>query len=252
MVFTNNLIYQFQAGAAGSESGMGWLFSTSSDPLTSNGNLYFLPGKSPGRAIAWNINGAGTNYAAPGPGTSWANTFGRDINSYWGSPRFMDSTFTSFDPRPAPGSFAIGRALDGTDIGARRAAGPDGTPPSTIANLNATEIYDNKVWLTWTAPGDDGIVGVAQVYDLRYSTSPLDASNFAGATAVSPQPSPLPYGSAQSYLVQGLTPGVTYFFAIRARDDAGNWSSISNVRQAQTTAADVRAPAAVRDLTASP
>jgi hypothetical protein len=252
LVFTNNLIYQLKAGSAGSEIGKNWEFSSASDQLVSNGNLYFLPGKSPSRAIAWAVNGGNTNFVTPGPGSSWASTYGRDVNSYWGSPRFLDSTFTSFDPRPGPGSFAIGRALDGTTIGARQPSGPDGTPPSTVSNLNATEIYDNKVWLTWSAPGDDGAIGIAQAYELRYSTSPINAANFTGATAVSPQPVPLPSGSAQSYLVPGLSPGVNYYFAIRARDDAGNWSAISNVRQALTTSADVRAPAAVQDLIATP
>ncbi|MEO5618555.1 MAG: fibronectin type III domain-containing protein [Candidatus Eisenbacteria bacterium] len=252
LVFTNNLIYQLNAGGAGSESGKSWVFSSSSDQLVSNGNLYFLPGISPSRAIVWSVNGTNPSYVAPGPGSSWANTYGRDVNSFWGSPRFLDSTFTNFDPRPGTGSFAIGRALDGTAIGARQPSGPDGTPPSSISNLNATEIYDNKIWLTWSSPGDDGAVGVAQIYDLRYSASPINATNFAAASAVSPQPTPLPSGSAQSYLVPGLSPGVTYYFAIRTRDDAGNWSAISNVRQAMTTSADLRAPAAVQDLMATP
>jgi len=252
LVFTNNILYQLRAGGAGSESGMGWKFSSSTDQLDSNGNLYFLPGKASNRALYYSTNGGAATYSAVGPGTPWANAYGRDLNSYWGSPRFVDSTFTNFDPRPAAGSYAIGRALDGTDIGARRAATADGTPPSNVGNLNAPEVYDNTVKLTWSAPGDDGTVGTAQVYDLRYSTAPIDAGNFAGATAASPQPTPLPAGSGQVHLVPGLTPGVTYWFALRARDDAGNWSGISNVRQATTSTADVRAPAAVQDLTASP
>lgn len=252
MIFRNNIVYQLQPGSAGTESGKSWMFSAADNQLDSDGNLYFLPGKSPGRAIVYSVNGTGVTYVAPGPGTAWANTYGRDVSSYWGSPRFVDSTYTSFDPRPGPGSLAIGRALDGTDIGALAAVGPDNIAPSSVANLNATEIYDNKVWLTWSSPGDDGAVGIANQYDLRYSTSPINASNFSSATPVSPQPTPLVAGSAQSYLVVGLTPGLTYYFAIKARDEAGNWSGLSNVRTATTTAADVRAPAAVRDLTASP
>ena len=252
MVFTNNLIYQLRPGAAGSESGMGWLFSTASDQLVSNGNLYFLPGKSPGRSIVYTVQGGSSQYVAPGPGTSWANTYGRDVNSYWGSPRFADSTFTSFDPRPGPGSFAVGRALDGTDIGAYAASGPDVIAPGAVSNLNATEIYDNKCWLTWSSPGDDGLTGIAAAYDLRYSTTPINGTNVSSATGVSPQPVPLVAGSAQNYLALNLTPGTTYYFAIRARDDAGNWSALSNVRTVVTTVNDAKSPAAVKDLTAAP
>jgi hypothetical protein len=252
IVFTNNLIYQLRSGAAGSEEAMGWLFSTSNDQLVSNGNLYFLPGKSSSRAIAYTVQGGSTQLVAPGPGTSWATNYGRDVNSYWGSPRFVDSTFTNFDPRPGPGSFAAGRALDGTDIGALAASGPDAVAPGSVTNLNATEIYDNKCWLTWSSPGDDGLTGLAAGYDLRYSTSPINDANFASASAVSPQPVPLVAGSAQSYLALNLSAGTTYYFAIKTRDEAGNWSGLSNVRTVQTTATDAKSPAAVRDLTAAP
>ena len=252
VVFTNNLIYQLKSGGSGTEEAMSWLFSTTGDQLTSNGNLYFMPGKSAGRAIAYQVQGGNTQFVAPGPGTSWATTYGRDVNSYWGSPRFADSTFTNFDARPGPGSFAAGRALDGTDIGALRAAGPDVVAPGPVANLNATEIYDNKCWLTWSSPGDDGTTGLAAAYDLRYSTAPINDTNFSSATAVTPQPVPLIAGSAQSYLALNLTPGTTYYFAIKTRDEAGNWSSLSNVRTVATTATDAKSPAAVKDLTAAP
>lgn len=252
LVFTNNIVYQLKAGGAGSESGVGWMFSNSSNQLTSNGNLFFLPGKSPGRSIVYSVNGTGVTYSAPGPGTAWANAYGEDINSYWGSPRFIDSTYTNFDPRLGPGSFAIGRALDGTDIGARRASGPDVTAPSTIGNLGANQIDDNKVQLTWTAPGDDGNVGMAELYDLRHSTSPINAGNFASATPAFPAPLPQPAGTPQVHVVLGLTPGVLHYFAIRTRDNANNWSGISNVYSAVTTPTDLRPPDQVRDLTASP
>src|SRR5690242_17292972 len=39
--------------------------------------------------------------------------------------------------------------------------------------------------LTWTAPGDDANTGQASSYDLRYSTSPITASNFSQMTPVS-------------------------------------------------------------------
>ena len=37
--------------------------------------------------------------------------------------------------------------------------------------------------LTWTAVGDDGSVGNAASYDLRYSTSPITPVNWASATS---------------------------------------------------------------------
>jgi flagellar hook assembly protein FlgD len=40
-------------------------------------------------------------------------------------------------------------------------------------------------------------------------------------------------------MVQGLSPGVTYYVAIRTCDHAGNWSGISNVAVATTTSIGV-------------
>jgi hypothetical protein len=95
-----------------------------------------------------------------------------------------------------------------------------------------------SVTLAWTAPGDDGNVGTAALYDVRYSTAPIDASNFTGAYAASQVPTPQPAGSSESMLVTGLSPSTTYWFAIRTRDDAGNWSGISNVAQWTTPASN--------------
>ena len=106
--------------------------------------------------------------------------------------------------------------------------------------------------LKWTAPGDDGNLGIATAYDLRYSNAPINTSNFSSATPVSPQPVPAVAGTSQSYVVFNLSPGTNYYFAIKARDEVGNWSALSNVKQILTAATDTAPPAAVHDLTASP
>jgi len=87
----------------------------------------------------------------------------------------------------------------------------------------------DTVVVRWTAPGDDGHVGTAALYELRLSQSPITAANFAAALAVTGVPAPAPAGSSQSVTVRGLTPGVTYYIAARTQDDAGNWSPISNI-----------------------
>ena len=91
----------------------------------------------------------------------------------------------------------------------------------------------NSVTLTWTTPGDDGTLGTASQFDLRYSTSPITAANFASATRWNSTPVPLASGSTQNETVTGLSPSTTYYFAIKAGDEVPNWAAISNV--AQTT-----------------
>jgi hypothetical protein len=83
--------------------------------------------------------------------------------------------------------------------------------------------------LEWTAPGDDGNNGVAYGYDIRYNPLPLSESNFILATRVLAAPQPAVAGTRQSVVVSGLTPGMRYYFAIKAIDEQGNRSPISNV-----------------------
>jgi hypothetical protein len=83
--------------------------------------------------------------------------------------------------------------------------------------------------LQWTAPGDDGHVGRARAYMLRYSTLPITSANFDGATMVVTASRPQPAGSRESFTVHGLTSDTRYYFALKAMDDAGNWSALSNV-----------------------
>lgn len=83
--------------------------------------------------------------------------------------------------------------------------------------------------LSWTAPGDDGMAGRAQQYSLRYSTAPIVEANFNSATAVSGLPAPAISGTTETFVVTGLAPNTVYYFAIKTRDEAGNWSPLSNV-----------------------
>jgi hypothetical protein len=81
----------------------------------------------------------------------------------------------------------------------------------------------------WHATGDDSIFGRATAYDLRYNTMPITAANFGSAMGVPAVPPPAPAGTPESFVINGLMSGITYYFAIKVRDEAGNWSKISNV-----------------------
>jgi hypothetical protein len=49
----------------------------------------------------------------------------------------------------------------------------DNVPPAAVTDLVASASATNAVTLTWTAPGDDGAVGTAALYDIRYFKSPI-------------------------------------------------------------------------------
>jgi hypothetical protein len=97
--------------------------------------------------------------------------------------------------------------------------------------------------LCWTAPGDDGWSGRAEAYDLRYSTSPITEASFTNATPVAGVPPPGRGGSEECVTVEGLASEPIYYFALRARDEAGNWSPLSNVATFPTQHAGVTPPA---------
>ncbi|MDZ7392540.1 MAG: Ig-like domain-containing protein [candidate division KSB1 bacterium] len=110
----------------------------------------------------------------------------------------------------------------------------DNTPPAAVTNLAVSGTTANSVTLTWTAPGDDGTVGTAASYDLRYSTSPITATNFDAATQATGLGTPKAAGSTETFTVTGLNSATTYYFALKATDDSGNKSAISNVVTATT------------------
>jgi hypothetical protein len=86
-----------------------------------------------------------------------------------------------------------------------------------------------SVILEWTAPGDDGQIGLARAYMIRYSTEPITGANFDRATAVQRVPRPGAPGSRESFTVDGLVPDTRYYFALRTLDEAGNRSVLSNL-----------------------
>ena len=122
---------------------------------------------------------------------------------------------------------------------------PDVTRPAPIA-IAITAQTDSTATLQWTAVGDDSLTGTATSYDLRYSTSAITAANFAGATAAVGEPVPGAPGTVQTFTVRSLTRQTTYWFAIKATDDVGNVSAISNVPSVTTP--DTVPPAAITSL----
>lgn len=141
---------------------------------------------------------------------------------------------------------ALSNVPDGTTL-----EPPDTTPPASVTDLTIVSSSSVDVNLQWTAPGDDGMTGTACLYDLRWSLVPITGdADFDGATQVPNTPLPSPPGELDQMFVGGLTPGTTYYFAIKTVDDAGNWSGLSNVPFVTLIVPDTTPPAAITDLAA--
>jgi Tol biopolymer transport system component len=124
----------------------------------------------------------------------------------------------------------------------------DTTPPAAIANLAVNSPPGLRVTLVWNAPGDDGVVGQAVAYDLRYASRPLTEASWDSAMVITAVPDPRAAGAQQSVTIRNLPYGI-WHFAMKTADEVPNWSALSN--EVSATVADLVAPSAVVNLMVS-
>ena len=105
----------------------------------------------------------------------------------------------------------------------------DTTPPSAVIDLTAVGVSRDSITLSWTAQGDDGNLGTASAYDIRYSTSGITEANWNSSIQCSGEPAPQLSGNNQSFSVSGVSPANKYYFALKTADEASNWSDLSNI-----------------------
>ena len=109
----------------------------------------------------------------------------------------------------------------------------DETAPAAIVDLVATPGagYD-RIDLSWTAPGDDGWVGMATKYIIKYATYNITTGNFDSVTDVKERNVTVSGGNPDSETITGLASDTLYYFAIKTEDEIPNVSDISNIATA--------------------
>ena len=110
----------------------------------------------------------------------------------------------------------------------------DTVAPAAVQNLAAASHTATSITLIWTAPGDDSLSGRATQYDIRYSPSPINESNWVSATQITGEPAPPPAGTADTLPITGLLWNTRYYFAMKTADEVPNWSGLSNVMHDST------------------
>ncbi|MBU4256171.1 MAG: fibronectin type III domain-containing protein, partial [Candidatus Thermoplasmatota archaeon] len=114
----------------------------------------------------------------------------------------------------------------------------DDWAPDAVIDLTAINPTSSGITLTWTAPGDNGTLGTAAEYVIRYSNATINETNWVSATNCTGEPTPQEAGNTETFIVTGLVMNTTYYFALKTVDDATPtplWSPLSNVATNKTT-----------------
>ncbi|PIZ14247.1 MAG: hypothetical protein COY53_00640, partial [Elusimicrobia bacterium CG_4_10_14_0_8_um_filter_37_32] len=120
-----------------------------------------------------------------------------------------------------------------SEVGYERTSNED-IPPGKITDLVAHKgIQHREIYLTWTAPGDDGYTNnIGEegngAFEIKYS-SMYDFSSSTHSILISTVCS---VGVGQYWTITGLEPLTTYYFLVRTRDEVPDqwsvWSDTAN------------------------
>ena len=109
----------------------------------------------------------------------------------------------------------------------------DTTAPATVSDLIPWAGAADAVTVSWRTPGDDGPVGTATGWEVRWDTAPVTDATWDAAQA-GPTGTPGPAGERQQATIGNLVPDTVYHVAVRTVDERGQWSAVSNSAAAET------------------
>lgn len=98
-----------------------------------------------------------------------------------------------------------------------------------VGVLAGAPAHASNVILEWTAPGDDSTYGHAMEYDLRWSLRENQFPNRFYSARRIPTVTPSAPGTVERAIISDVPEGAAIYFALRTRDERGNWSRLSNV-----------------------
>ncbi|MFC1686700.1 fibronectin type III domain-containing protein, partial [Patescibacteria group bacterium] len=95
-----------------------------------------------------------------------------------------------------------------------------------VNDLRVVMRQQESVELEWTAPGAFWGFGTVDRYQIFYSTDPI-SNQYSFLGVVGGPSNPGSAGSLERATVGGLSPGVKYYFSVRAQNWDNNWSTVS-------------------------
>jgi subtilisin family serine protease/fibronectin type 3 domain-containing protein len=165
--------------------------------------------------------------------------------------RFASTTYAQVRTRLFSGadhpSALAGRVATGR-LNVKQGLEQDQVAPDAPGVLVATDGAAHALLFQWVAPGDDGASGAAARYDFRFSQAPITSANFDAALPASGLPTPSTAGTLDRFLLAGLSPGASYYAAVRAIDNVGNASTIAVTGPVVTPASSLYAALLLDDV----
>ncbi len=144
--------------------------------------------------------------------------------------RSPDDTISTGVPGSGVGRFAL-LTDDRGSYRVRVVARPefDASIPAAPMALAVDDISSSRAELTFTAPGDDGMIGKVTGYDIRVRVSDeITEDNFADSPKYTEATVPVgDVGSEQTFSMTRLLPETKYSVGIRAFDDCHNTSALT-------------------------
>jgi MYXO-CTERM domain-containing protein len=135
-----------------------------------------------------------------------------------------DATITTDTPGSGGSRLRVAVAEDSSTyrVRATTRVEDDAVAPAAIGEPTVTSVEPTVAKLTFTAPGDDGAIGVVAGYEIRYLVGDeLDESTFASADRA-PAIAPVAPGLPQKLTLVNLRPHTRYVVGIRAYDNCGH------------------------------
>ncbi|MDO9695535.1 MAG: right-handed parallel beta-helix repeat-containing protein [Candidatus Latescibacteria bacterium] len=145
----------------------------------------------------------------------------------------QQATITALTPG-APYAFRLRATVDGLTWSAPSnlviaSADPalDLTPPADVVDLALQWSGGDLLMVQWSPTGDDGPYGAATTYELRSAPTPLTPETWDAATPATS--SPTTTDNRLHCLIDAPAAAGPLYVALRAVDDAGNRSGLSNI-----------------------
>ncbi len=122
-----------------------------------------------------------------------------------------------------------GKTVTGGRLNVASALENDAVAPNAATSLVMTEARTTSVVFEWRAAGDDGDIGTARRYEVRYSEAQITSEDeWAAAAKAKVQIQDADVNGAVSATVSGLAFNSSGFIAVKAIDNVGNVGPLSD------------------------